>query len=398
MGPVSLYFDYRDLFKSLRLALSGKKIWIFISGNVTGYIFYWIFSYVAIILSGETFNDALTKYGLYPYLEISTSDWPSQLIYFLGLFTLIISFLLSNTAVSRVTYRQLKGDDFYSPKDSYNYLHKHWHPVLFAPIAILFIIFVFVVFASFFALIGSIPVFGEFLFSFAYIIYFFGALFTFYTFFVLAVCLMFTPAIVSVCEEDTMGAVFHSYATTTSQPWRLILYHTMLIPLLLIGLVVMSWFWMNTVGFIDFIFGHDWFMAEKFSKISNYAFRLIFPDIISDVFVLLKEQLWSIFGFNLYFPTLFPLDFKSSADSLKIFDIAGGTILSLSYFLLVLSVISYGFSIISVGQTIMFIIFKKLSDDENLLLGEDEFPENYNVGMDIDKKVELKSEREEALS
>ena len=393
MGPVSLYFDYRDLFKALRLALSGKKIWIFISGNITGYILYWIFSYVSIILSGETFSDALTRYGLYPYLKIYTSDLPSQLIYFIGLFTLMISFLLSNTAVSRVTYRQLMGDDFYSPRDSYNYLHKHWYPVLFAPIAILFIIFVFVVFASLFALIGSIPVIGEFLFSIPYIIYFFGALFTFYSFFVFVVCLMFTPAIVSVCEEDTMGAVFHSYATATSQPWRLILYHIMLTPLLIIGLVAMSWFWMNTMGFIDFIFSHEWLMAEKFSRISNYAFTLIFPDIISDVFVLLKEKLFSIFGFNLYYPTLFPVDFKNSVDSLKIIDIASGTILSLSYFLLVLSVISYGFSIISVGQTIMFIIFKKLSDDENLLLGEDDFPENYDGGMDIDEEVELKGER-----
>ena len=398
MGPVDLYFDFRDLFKALRLALSGKKIWIFISGSIKGYIVYWIFSYVSIVLSGETFNDAITKYGLYPYLNIYASNWPSQLIYFLGLFALINSFLLSNTAVSRVTYRQLKGDDFYSPKDSYNYLNKHWHPVLFAPIAILFIVLIFVFFASIFALICSIPVVGEFLFSFAYIIYFLGALFTFFSFFVFVVCLIFTPAIVSVCEEDTMGAVFHSYATTTSQPWRLILYHIMLIPLLLIGLVVMSWFWMNTVGFIDFIFSHEWFMAEKFSKISNYAFTIIVPDTIYNVFVLLKEQIWSITGFSLYIPTLFTPDFTSSTESLKIIDIAGGTVLSLSYFLLVLSVLSYGFSIISVGQTIMFIIFKKLSDDENLLLGEDDLPENHNGGMDTDTKTELKGESEEALA
>ena len=55
MGPVDLYFDFRDLFKALRLALSGKKIWIFISGSIKGYIVYWIFSYVSIVLSGETF-------------------------------------------------------------------------------------------------------------------------------------------------------------------------------------------------------------------------------------------------------------------------------------------------------------------------------------------------------
>ena len=29
MGPLDLYFDVRDIFRAPRLALSGKKIWIF---------------------------------------------------------------------------------------------------------------------------------------------------------------------------------------------------------------------------------------------------------------------------------------------------------------------------------------------------------------------------------
>ena len=45
-----------------------------------------------------------------------------------------------------------------------------------------------------------------------------------------------------------------------------------------------------------------------------------------------------------------------------------GLILSVSFIFLYLSVLSYGFSIVSVGQTIIFIIFKKLNDDENLVL------------------------------
>ena len=38
------------------------------------------------------------------------------------------------------------------------------------------------------------------------------------------------------------------------------------------------------------------------------------------------------------------------------------------FIFLYISVLSYGFSIVSVGQTIIFIIFKKLNDDENLIL------------------------------
>ena len=49
-----------------------------------------------------------------------------------------------------------------------------------------------------------------------------------------------------------------------------------------------------------------------------------------------------------------------------------GIILALSYFLIGLSVISYGFSIIAVAETLMFIIFKKISDDDDLLNRSDE--------------------------
>ena len=43
-------------------------------------------------------------------------------------------------------------------------------------------------------------------------------------------------------------------------------------------------------------------------------------------------------------------------------------LLSLPLILLTLSVLSYGIAIISVGETIIFTIFKKIMDNENILL------------------------------
>ena len=68
MNQMNLFFDIRDLFKAPRLALSGKKIWIFIIGNLAGFIIYWLFSYISLILTGVTFLDALKEYGFQPYL------------------------------------------------------------------------------------------------------------------------------------------------------------------------------------------------------------------------------------------------------------------------------------------------------------------------------------------
>ena len=43
MIGINLNFDYRDIFKAPRIA-GGKNIWIFITGNLTGYVIYWIFT------------------------------------------------------------------------------------------------------------------------------------------------------------------------------------------------------------------------------------------------------------------------------------------------------------------------------------------------------------------
>ena len=66
MGPMNLYFNVRDIFRAPRLALSGKKIWIFIVGNLAGFIAYWVFSYLSLAMSGMALSDAIAKYGLYP--------------------------------------------------------------------------------------------------------------------------------------------------------------------------------------------------------------------------------------------------------------------------------------------------------------------------------------------
>jgi len=49
MTPYNLNFNYKDLFLSPRIALSGKKIWIFLTANLFGFITYWIFTYLSML-------------------------------------------------------------------------------------------------------------------------------------------------------------------------------------------------------------------------------------------------------------------------------------------------------------------------------------------------------------
>ena len=140
MGPMDFYFDVRDIFRAPRLALSGKKIWIFVIGNLAGYILYWVFSYLSLIMTGMTFADAISQYGLYPCLFGNKAEWYAWVTYFIGLEAWFLAIFMAYTSVSRVTFKQLKGNDFFSAGDAWQYTNKHWHPIVFAPIAILLII------------------------------------------------------------------------------------------------------------------------------------------------------------------------------------------------------------------------------------------------------------------
>ena len=103
MGPFNLYYDYRDILRAPRLALSGKKIWILIVGNIAGFITYWVFSYLSLYLAGITIGNAISQYGLYPCLYGNEAEWYSWLFYYLGIIAWVIAILFSSTAVSRVT-------------------------------------------------------------------------------------------------------------------------------------------------------------------------------------------------------------------------------------------------------------------------------------------------------
>ena len=285
MGPVKLYFDIRDIFRAPRLALSGKKIMIMLRGTLIGYAAYWICTAISFTLCGYTLSDMWADYGLYPCLftVVENAPWYACAVFDIGGLLLIISILLSSTEVSRVTYKQLKGDEFFSSSDACNYVKKHWQAVIMAPVSIALIITFFLFFSGIFALFGKIPYVGEFLFSIPYLFYFLGALFTVYTGVVLLISLMYAPAIVGVEEEDTMGTVFQSYSITWSQPWRIILYHLSLLPVIAIGVHIFKWFMTTSFSLINAVFGCDWFMGDKLNRIVSSAYENVYPQFINPV-------------------------------------------------------------------------------------------------------------------
>ena len=417
MSKYNLHFNYKDIFLAPRLALSPKKIWVFIIGNLSGYVIYWILSYLSLTISGIEINEAITEYGLFPCLYGNSAPLVSWLIYYTGICIWLFFVLISCTAVSRITIKQLQGDNFYSADDALDYVMKKWRSIVFTPISVIFIIITFVIIACVFALIGNIPIVGKLLFPLLYIFYFFGSIFTVFSLFVLIISLLFGPAIIGSYEEDTIGTVFHSYQITFNQPWRIITYQSILVTLAIIFINIFSWFYSVSFNLINQIFGY--FMGIKLENIMGYAVSIVDTSWISNNFSTLKISIeQELFGtltmatdmiefilsllvkfFSLILLALPNFSIESYSGSLSAIETISGLLLSIPLIFLTISVLSYGLAILSVGETIIFIIFKKIMDKENILIRTSEKnienPTYYNNNLDSSSHSILSSSEEE---
>ena len=386
MDPMKLYFDVRDIFRAPRLALSGKKVIIFMQANLVGYAVYLVLNYLGAGLHGMAFSDTWAAYGLYPcILSLDSLSGIACVLYWIGVAFWFYAISLGATAVARVTYKQLKGDEFYSGVDAWSYVKKHWHPVVFSSISLgLILVFLFFL-AAIFALVGKIPYVGEFLFVLPYLLYFFGSVFTIYTGIVFLIALVYTPAIVSTYEEDTMGTVWHNFSITWGQPWRIILYHGALVPVLVLGAYLFSHAWISGYGLINAVFSHEWLMGSKLLNIVGWATQAVHPETMCSLLGNACSICTSCCAGCLSCGSLL----TSSGVALSGTEMAAAFILAVFLFLLIVSAVSYTMAVLSVGETLMFIIFKKRSDDDNLLerkdeeeLDEEEEDDNFSLDDD----------------
>lgn len=369
MYPMKLYFDVRDIFRAPRLALSGKKVIIFMQANLVGYAVYWVLNYLGAAVHGMAFSDTWEAYGLYPcLLSLDSLSGIACVLYWMGAAFWFYAISLGATAVSRVTYKQLKGDEFYSGGDAWSYVKKHWHPVVFSSISLALILAFLFFLAAIFALLGKIPYVGEFLFVLPYFLYFFGSVFTIYTGIVFLVALVYTPAIVGTYEEDTMGTVWHNFSITWGQPWRIILYHTALIPVLVLGAYLFSHAWISGYGLINAVYSHEWFMGSKLLNVVGWATQAVHPGALCSLLGNICSICSACYAGCASCGSLL----TSSGVALSGTEQVAAFILAVFLFLLIVSAVSYTMAVLSVGETLMFIIFKKRSDDDNLLERKDE--------------------------
>ncbi|MCJ7457607.1 MAG: hypothetical protein MUP17_01280 [candidate division Zixibacteria bacterium] len=377
------YFDIRDIFRAPRLALSGKKLLIQTSGLLCGYLGFLILTYLAHLLSDRRLSEVWGSYGLFPVHDFSFSGFLAWLAFIIGCLFFICIFLLSNAAVGKITYEQLKGDEFYSTKDSFKFLKKNWKTVLLSPLSILALVIILLICGIIIGLLGKIPYVGELGLGIFYgVPIFVVALFTAYTLFIFFIALFMTPAIVATTKEDVFETIVQLFSSIWTQPWRYFIYTGLSGLLAKLGAFVFGYFCYRGVQLVNWSVGV--LMKDKLSEIIEgalgyltvpssilYFFSNIFPGI--RFAYLVPEPGWEA-GLNW---------------SREI----AAFLIGITFILIVFVVISYALATLSVGQTLTYIIIRKKKDDENLLEKKtEEEEEEETKSKEEEKKEEPKPE------
>ncbi len=350
------YFDFRDILLTPRLSLSWKKISIHVFGIFAGWFIYFLLTYIALLVNGLTIKQIWLRHYLFPI--IFNTDLPIQwyvyVISGIGISIWILIYIYSSTAVSRITYEQLKRNNYFSTKESLLFAKKHFFAPIFTPVIISLIIFFFILIFCLIALLTKIPFFDILFLGFPFILYFISSIFIIYTILIWIISLFLSPAVVATAEEDTLETIFQNYSSFWNQPWRIIIYEILNIGLSILVTFIFSCFYFFAYKLLNICFSFAIFSNNKADTILRHASSYIYGNHspitphIPFIFQIEPEKL--INQYNL-----------SITESFSTF------LVVISLFFITISIFAYFLVNINIGQTLIYLIIRKRKDEENLI-------------------------------
>ncbi|GEM_PF-249095 len=438
-----LHFNFKDMFRAFRLGFSAKKIWAAFVGLFFAWLGYTTLTYLAYLLAGAQFSQLWDVFRLLPIPGVMipnldpaaaqtaqwvTFAWWNWFIWGAGVFWLTLVALVSGVAISKLTYEQLRGDEFFELKDAWKTGIQGAKALFFTPFILVILFVVLFVAGIFLGVIGKIRFVGELIAIPLIVFGLFVALFM--VFMVLVTFFSFTisPAIIGSTKSDTFDNLFEVFSCVNDQPWRLIWYQFLLVIFSVVGMAVFAFFIVKGFQIVKISMGTVMnnsklffsyqpvsgesvqkvaYIGQKLNAIFNIAagnIKLTVPDSMNwlkNAVVFVKDI--SGAGSLVTSPGIFASAPKGEVLTPEVIAAATGHLVNLwsvkvSAFILtlifqvaILAVLGYGMSVWFSGNTMVYLILVKKKDQRNLLEIHDEeieIPEKLDISTGDDKKEE----------
>jgi hypothetical protein len=358
-----LHFNYKDVFRALRVGFSAKKVWMMFIGTFVGFAGYSVLTYLAYIVSGNDFITVWENYRLLPFPEpgIWPFPWYSWIIFGLGVVWFVVCCLVGGTAVSRVAYEQLRGDEFYESREAYKFAFRNLGAVLTSPLLLLAFVAVIVIGGLILSLLCAIPFFGEMFVGLMALPAFAAGMFIVYLLVVFGFCLLLAPGVVGSTRDDTFDTLFEVFSCVNEQPGRSVWYLATAGVLANFGAFLLA-FASGAAARIAYLVVRVFSGLKLDDAVANagFYFKINLPEwcprATRDAVIWFFDRLGLP---QAYMPTEYvALGWSSDVASVLI---------AVAIYVIALVVLSYGLSIWYCGTVLSYSALAKKKDDKNIL-------------------------------
>ncbi len=355
--PMKLHYNYKDVFRAARLGFSAKKIWVQFLGLLIGTAVYSIFTYLGLILSGYTIKEVWTKFHYIPIPFEESFTVYGWIFLGIGLFLFVVINLIFGVAVSKITYEQLKGDDFYEVKKALSFAFKEGRAVYLAPIVLIILVAIILLGGVIIGLLGKIPWFGELVLLLLSIPSLFACAFIVYLFFAFVVAMYLSAAIVATTASDTFDTLFEVFSTLNDQNWRFIGYEALLYGVKFIAFSIFAWAIGRTLWIIHTVLGASWLMGAKYQAIEKGALH----------YFTYSSSLYFLDPYLSFLKLSAILEVPPDMPTMPLPSAILAFIFGILFYFVVFTVLSFWGAMHWAGNTLIFVTLEKKKDDIDLL-------------------------------
>ena len=352
-----LHYDYRDIFKAPRLGLMGKNLTIMMAHLVPGFLVYLVLAYIALMISGNSIAQIWRYYFLFPFVNPGLSNIFAKIAWVLGIIFWLALILRGSVGVARCSIEKLRGNHFYTIRDSFQFMRTKKCLVYRAIMgSLIFVGFLFLLILIIGA-VGKIPFIGEIIYGFFYDFpIFIISLLAVLTIFLLTTLFLTATAVVAVKGEDAMTAIFDGFSTVIAQPFKWFLYVGGSYIIARATTFVFTYFILRALQFTNIVSGI--IMGHKQTELFN-----IFVPELMHRFPLMPYLISPCTGYSLNLRNFFDFGFTSDPNwSMTI----GGIFMMISVFLILSLAVCYFLNTLICAQVIAFLDIRQSTHNERL--------------------------------
>lgn len=357
-----LTFSVRDVWRTPRLGASGKKMWVAFKGISYGYICYLLLGYISYMLAGSSPAAIWRLHRFFPAVPPDGTGFIPVLIWDLGAVLFLLFVLIGATGVAKITYRQLKGDNFYGKSDAWKYAIDHSRSTVMTPLLIGVLFGALCLALWILGWVASIPGIGPVVLGLSAIPAFVVGLLAVYVALAFTGSFLYAPAVIGTTGDDALEGAIQMFSLLWSAPWRTAGYTAVVLATSMIAAYILATAALTALSVIGGVVAGA--LGPSFDSIAAGAVSYLPFDC--PILKAPPDWMWPgpLAGL---LPVVDPMS-PPAIGAQKLASLLGGV----SLIVVMGGLISYVLSCLASGFTASYVTIRKYKDGEDLLEWTDE--------------------------